>query len=195
MDVAWIARHVESGNLPREALLEKAKTISNTSDELIAATRRISADLRPGVLDAFGLVAAFEWQVQDFSERTGTRCDFTSNIGLAKLDRDTSTALFRVLQEGLTNVARHANATHVDVKLELYTRDDGGDELRLEVRDDGRGVTPEHANGAHSLGLLGVRERARRLGGFAVITGEPGKGTLLRVSIPFRGKKTEQRAP
>jgi PAS domain S-box-containing protein len=183
MDVAWIARHVESGNLPREALLEKAKTISKTSDDLIAATRRISADLRPGVLDTFGLVAAFEWQVQDFSERTGTRCDFTSNLGLAKLDRDTSTALFRVLQEALTNVARHADATHVDVKLELE-----GDELRLEVRDDGRGVTPEHAHGSHSLGLLGVRERARRLGGFAVITGEPGKGTLLRVSIPYRGR-------
>jgi len=193
MDVAWIARHVESGNMPREAMLEKAKTISKTSDELIAATRRISADLRPGVLDAFGLVAAFEWQVQDFSERTGIRCDLESNLGLAKLERDTSTALFRVLQEALTNVARHANATQVGVKLELSSHD-GGDELRLEVRDDGRGVTPEHANGAHSLGLLGVRERARRLGGFAVIAGEPGKGTLLRVSVPFRGQKAE-RAP
>ncbi|HEY2366712.1 MAG TPA: GAF domain-containing protein, partial [Polyangiaceae bacterium] len=107
MDVAWIARHVESGDLPREALLEKAHTISKTSDELIAVTRRISADLRPGVLDALGLLAAFEWQAQDFSERTGIRCDLTSNLGLAKLDRDTSTALFRVLQEALTNVARH----------------------------------------------------------------------------------------
>ncbi len=189
MDVAWIARHVESGELPREQLLEKAKTISATSDELIAVTRRISSDLRPGVLDTFGLLAAFEWQVQDFSERTGIACELTSNLGLAKLDRDTSTALFRVLQEALTNVARHANATHVDVKLELYSREDGGDELRLEVRDDGRGVTPEHANGSQSLGLLGVRERARRLGGFAVIAGEPGKGTLVRVSIPFRGNR------
>jgi PAS domain S-box-containing protein len=183
MDVAWIARHVESGDLPREQLLEKAKTISATSDELIAVTRRISADLRPGVLDAFGLLAAFEWQVQEFSERTGIPCELTSNLGLAKLDRDTSTALFRVLQEALTNVARHAHASHVDVKLELE-----GDELRLEVRDDGRGMTPEHASGSQSLGLLGVRERARRLGGFAVIAGEPGKGTLLRVSIPFRGR-------
>jgi PAS domain S-box-containing protein len=185
MDVAWIARHVESGDLPREALLEKAKTISTTSDELIAATRRISADLRPGVLDTFGLVAAFEWQVQDFSDRTGIPCELITNLGLAKIERDTSTVLFRVLQEGLTNVARHANATHVEVKLEV-----DGDELRLEVRDDGRGVTPEHAHGVHSLGLLGVRERARRLGGFAVITGEPGKGTVLRVSIPFRGQRT-----
>lgn len=183
MDVAWIARHVESGDLPREALLEKAKTISETSDELIAVTRRISADLRPGVLDALGLLAAFEWQAQDFSERTGIHCDLTSNLGLTKIDRDTSTALFRVLQEALTNVARHANASHVDVKLEL-----DGDELRLEVRDDGRGVTPEHAHGSQSLGLLGVRERARRLGGFAVIAGEPGKGTLLRVSVPVRGR-------
>jgi PAS domain S-box-containing protein len=184
LDVAWRARHVESGELPRDALLDKAKTISQTSDELIAATRRISADLRPGVLDAFGLLAALEWQAQDFSERTGIRCDLTSNLGLAKLDRDTSTALFRILQEALTNVARHAHATHVDVKLDLED-----DALRLEVRDNGRGVTPEHANGAHSLGLLGVRERARRLGGFAVIAGEPEKGTLLRVSVPFRGKR------
>ena len=183
MDVSWIARHVESGDLPRQALLEKAKTISETSDELIAVTRRISADLRPGVLDALGLLAAFEWQAQDFSERTGIRCDLTSNLGTTKLDRETSTALFRVLQEALTNVARHANATHVEVKLEL-----DGDALRLEVRDDGRGVTPEHAHGSHSLGLLGVRERARRLGGFAVIAGEPGKGTLVRVNVPRRGR-------
>jgi signal transduction histidine kinase len=182
MDVAWIARHVESGDLPREQLLEKAKTISATSDELIAVTRRISSNLRPGVLDAFGLLAAFEWRVQEFSERTGIPCELTSNLGLTKLDRDTSTALFRVLQEALTNVARHAHASHVEVKLEV-----DGDELRLEVRDDGRGMTPEHASGSQSLGLLGVRERARRLGGFAVIAGEPGKGTLLRVSIPFRG--------
>jgi PAS domain S-box-containing protein len=193
LDVAWIARHVESGDLPREQLLDKAKTISQTSDELIAVTRRISADLRPGVLDAFGVVAAFEWQVQDFTERTGIHCDLVSNLGLAKLDRDTSTALFRVLQEALTNVARHAHATHVDVKLELLSQD-GTDELRLEVRDDGLGVSPEHAHGSHSLGLLGVRERARRLGGFAVITGEPGKGTLVRVSIPFRGEKPTRRA-
>lgn len=183
MDVAWIARHVESGDLPREALLEKAHAIGKTSDELIAVTRRISADLRPGVLDTLGLLAAFEWQAQDFSERTGIRCDLGSNLGLVKLDRETSTALFRVLQEALTNVARHANATHVEVKLEI-----DGDELRLEVRDDGRGVTPEHAHGSHSLGLLGVRERARRLGGFAVIAGDPGKGTLVRVSVPFRGR-------
>ena len=180
-EIAWIARHASDAALPREALAEKARSMSALSDELIAATRRISSDLRPGVLDALGLLAAFDWQAQDFSARTDIRCDVVSNLGDARIERDTSTALFRILQEALTNVARHANATHVDVKLERE-----GDLLRLEVRDDGKGVSPERAEGAHSLGLLGVRERARRLGGFAVVAGSPGRGTLVGVTVPYR---------
>jgi PAS domain S-box-containing protein len=182
LDLGWIARRAaEDGEFPRAALLEKVRTMSELSDEIIADTRRISSELRPGLLDTFGLLAAFEWQAQKFSERTGTPCDVQSNIGDVRLDRESSTALFRVLQEALTNVVRHAEATRVTVTL-----DRSGDSLKLEVRDDGRGITKEQAEGSHSLGLLGIRERARRLGGFAVIAGEAGAGTLVAVTVPFR---------
>jgi PAS domain S-box-containing protein len=178
LDVGWIARHTSDAEL-----LERTRSISALGDELIAATRRISSDLRPGVLDTLGLLAAFDWQAQEFSARLGITCEVVSNLGEAKLERETSTALFRILQEALTNVARHANASHVSVKL-----DREGETLRLDVRDDGKGVTPERADGAHSLGLLGLRERARRLGGSATVAGEPGRGTLVSVSVPYREK-------
>jgi PAS domain S-box-containing protein len=175
MDLAWIGRRLES----RE-LVDKTADMASMIDETIQVVRRISAELRPGVLDDIGLRAAIEWQSQELERRIGVRCSVTSNLDDEKLDRATSTAVFRIFQEALTNVTRHAKATSVSVRLER-----AGDELRLEVVDDGRGITVEEASQPSSLGLLGIRERARRLGGDALIGPATPKGTRVALRIPL----------
>jgi signal transduction histidine kinase len=140
--------------------------------------------LRPGVLDDLGLLAACEWQAQEFEQRTGTPCHVRSNLENQKLDATVSTAFFRILQEALTNVMRHAEASRVDVVLE---RRDGT--LVLQVKDDGKGIAPEVLSSGRSLGLLGIRERARRLAGVASIRGAPGAGTVVEVTVRAGTKK------
>jgi signal transduction histidine kinase len=136
--------------------------------------------LRPGVLDDLGVVAAIEWQAHDFQKRSGIRCRFQSNVEDIDLDPGRSTALFRIFQETLTNIARHAEATAVNIKL---TRKDA--ELILEVRDNGRGISAGELSGTGSLGLLGMRERAHSLGGEVQIEGRQGKGTTVIARIPL----------
>ncbi len=179
MDLAWLARRATG----QEALLEKLQAMSEATDEIIQQVRRISSELRPGVLDDLGLLAAIEWQAQEFEQRTGTLSTVESNLGDAQLPRDVSTALFRIFQEALTNVARHAEAEEVTVRLWLE-----GDELCLEVRDDGRGITHAQAGNPRSLGLLGIRERARRLGGGATVLAAPSGGTVVSVHVPRNGR-------
>jgi signal transduction histidine kinase len=135
------------------------------------------------VLDDLGLLAAIEWQAQEFEGRTGTPCTVESNVGDAQLPRDVSTALFRICQEALTNVARHAEANAVGVRLWL-----AGDEVCLDVRDDGRGITHAQASNPRSLGLLGIRERARRMGGGTTILAGPSGGTIVSVHVPRAGR-------
>ena len=142
--------------------------------------RRISAELRPGILDDLGLRAAIEWQADEFARRTGVSCVVRAQIGDLQLERGLATTVFRIFQEALTNVARHAGATRVDVTLAL----DRGN-LRREVADDGVGVPPgAPRNGA--LGLLGMRERARRAGGDCQISRGPDGGTRVIVTVPLR---------
>jgi signal transduction histidine kinase len=179
MDLAWVSRRATG----QETLLEKLAAMSQATDEIIQQVRRISTELRPGVLDDLGLLAAIEWQAQEFEERTGTLCTIESNVEDAALAREVSTALFRIFQEALTNVARHAGAEHVGVRLWLE-----GDDLRLEVRDDGRGITQAQAGNPRSLGLLGIRERARRLGGGATIAVGPSGGTIVAVHVRRGGR-------
>jgi len=181
MDLAWIGRRVgEPGQLSRESLLEKIAAMSAMTDGVIDQVRRISAELRPGVLDDLGLVAALEWQAQEFERRTGATCIVRSNLtDDARLSRSVSTALFRIFQEALTNVARHGEASSVEVKLE-----EADGIVSLEVGDDGKGIPPEALTDPRSLGLLGIRERARRLGGTATVTGAPSRGTVVSVRVP-----------
>jgi signal transduction histidine kinase len=142
--------------------------------------QRISSDLRPGVLDELGLEAAAEWAVGEFADRTGVRCRFASSLNGTDVDPPRATAVFRILQESLTNVARHAAASSLYVSLTAHDL-----ELRLMVRDNGVGIEPEQVVDSASLGLLGMRERARSLGGTIEIGPAPGHGTAVCARIPL----------
>jgi signal transduction histidine kinase len=162
--------------------LEKAESILRLIDQTILSVRRIATELRPGILDDLGLVAAVEWAAQEFKARTGTKCNLDLPDDDIVIDQERTTAIFRIFQETLTNVTRHAEATRVDVRL---GRENGN--IVLEVRDNGRGIAEERLSRSRSLGILGMRERALLLGGELTISGAPGKGTIVRVLIPEIG--------
>jgi signal transduction histidine kinase len=154
-------------------------------DETIRSVGRISNDLRPAVLDHLGLVAAIEWAAREFRRRTGMKCRLDLPPDDIVLDRELATSLFRILQETLTNVARHANATLVTVRL---AEEHGS--LILEVHDNGKGISEDQVSARSSLGLLGMRERALLLGGDLAISGAPGRGTTVRVRAPESRQET-----
>lgn len=167
--------------LPRDARQQsnRAESVVKLAEETIQAVRRISSELRPGILDDLGLVAAVEWATQEFEHRTGTKCRLNLLQEDIEIGRERATALFRILQETLTNVARHAHATQVDVEL---ANEHGS--LILEVHDNGKGISQEQRSSGKSLGILGMRERVLLLGGQLAISGAPGQGTTVNVRIP-----------
>jgi signal transduction histidine kinase len=180
LDLSWIA-----SKLPKEKdlkpLLEKTRALSAHIDTTIQMVRRIATELRPGILDHLGLAAALEWQANEFQTRTGIRCDVHASLNDPVLHPDLNTAFFRIFQETLTNIIRHAGATQVVVHLR--ERDD---RIILEVKDNGRGISKTEISNTESMGLLGMRERARLLGGdFKISQGVGGKGTRVTVSIPI----------
>ena len=163
------------------SMLEKTDAMSRLIDKTIQTVQRISTDLRPGLLDDLGLSAAIEWQLEEFQERTGIACKIIIDPGDVTFDRDRNTALFRIFQETLTNIARHAEATEVSVSLQ---QKDG--QIELKVQDNGRGITGEELAHPKSFGLIGIRERAIIFGGDSSVKGSPGKGTTVTVKIPTR---------
>jgi PAS domain S-box-containing protein len=181
MDVAWMLGNLSAGS---PSLTEKLDTMQAQLDETVAATRRISADLRPLMLDDLGLIPAAEWLAQTFSERTGIPCKLHIRPPDIELAEPHASTLYRILQESLTNVARHAKASEVDVVIE---QTDGA--LTLSVKDDGRGFSQAEARAQKTYGLLGVRERTLLLGGDASVTSEPGRGTTVDVRIPVKAGK------
>ena len=158
---------------------KRAQSILKVVDQTIQAVRRISTDLRPGILDDLGLIAALEWAAEEYEARTGIRCQLSLPANAGLISTEHATAIFRIFQETLTNIARHANATRVDICL---AREPKG--LMLEVRDNGRGIREEELSAADSLGILGIRERALLLGGELLIQGFPQSGTIVRIWIP-----------
>jgi PAS domain S-box-containing protein len=159
--------------------LEKLESMAGLIDHTLARVHNIVTELRPVVLDKLGLIAAIEWQTGEFHKRSGIICETDLPNEEIPLDADRSTALFRILQEALTNVARHANATKVIVEF----KNEAGS-LILTVRDNGKGVDEKVIFDKNSLGLLGMRERALSFGGLTEITSLPEGGTLVRVRIP-----------
>jgi len=182
MDLSWLDKRLgeTKTKVGRPALAEKVKSMSGLVDEMVRSVRRIAAELRPGVLDDLGLVAAIEWQVREFQKRTGIGCKLNTALDNVALPPELSTAVFRILQETLTNVARHAQASHLTVSLAANAK-----LLVLEVQDNGRGITEVERIHSKSFGLVGMRERAMILGGDFDIRGANGKGTTVTVSIPL----------
>ncbi len=157
----------------------KISSMRGFIDSAIKTVQRVSAELRPVMLDDLGLAAAIQWHVGDFQKRTGIRCDIRIGLKGEGPDRERSTALFRILQETLTNVLRHAEATRVSVRLS-----ENAEGFVLQVSDNGRGITREEIAGRRSLGLLGMRERAGFWGGSVEIEGFARRGTTVKVVIP-----------
>jgi PAS domain S-box-containing protein len=157
-------------------------TMTTLIETTISSVRRIASELRPGVLDDLGLVAAIEWQVQQFESRTGIQCHWQPKPGEVEveLSREKATAVFRILQEILTNVLRHARAANLYIKLSQSKQ-----QFEMEVRDDGQGITESQRINSRSLGLLGMKERALLVGGEVSITGEAGVGTTVVVRVPL----------
>jgi PAS domain S-box-containing protein len=175
MDLSWF-----STRLPNQpALMEKSAAMLKLIDSTVHAVRRLSTELRPAILDNLGLIPAIEWLGQEFQKRTGVVCEFVSMEDDLNLDQERTTALFRICQEALTNVARYAQATAVHMEL-----DSDDHHITLRISDNGRGISEAEQRATKSFGLLGMRERARLLGGSFEIHGEPGKGTTLTVQIP-----------
>lgn len=177
IDLAWLKNRLAVGQKPLQA---KIRQMSNLADATIETVRRISTELRPGLLDDLGLAAAIEWQAADFQNRSGIACAATLDCGEIDLERDLATALFRILQETLTNVARHAGATRVAVRLER-----GEGRIVLTVTDNGRGIGKRQIADGGSFGLIGMRERAHLWGGELRIVGRRDVGTTVTVEIPL----------
>ncbi len=181
MDLAFLSKEIagRGGKKSPEVLCEEIGDTTKLVDNAIQTIHQIVLELRPAVLDHMGVRAALEWQLQEFQTRTKIDCQFTSNLDSIHLDAERSTAVFRILQEALTNVARHAHATRVEASLR-----EEDDQLVLQVRDNGRGISEEQISSTGRFGLLGMRERAHACGGDVVVRGSPGQGTVVMVRMP-----------
>lgn len=157
--------------------------IQRTLDSAVTAVQRIAAELRPSMLDDLGLVPALEAEVRVFEERTGIECEASLPRDQLPLEGVALTVLYRIVQEALTNVMRHSNASRVEIRLRVL-----GDKVFLEIRDDGRGITEDEVTSQTSLGLLGIRERAAMIGATAAFEGVAGRGTIVSVRIPVAAR-------
>jgi len=164
----------------KENMKDKFRPVMQLIDQAVDSVQQISAKLRPGILDELGLAAAIEWQTNDFEERTGIAFRSSLLKHELNLSKDKATAIFRIYQEALTNVARHAQAERVSTFLRIENG-----LLILEVIDNGRGITKGQLEAHRSLGILGMKERAMILGGTVTINGVPGQGTSLKVEMPL----------
>lgn len=183
LDLSWLGAKLARA-LPTTAgkpLVKKTQSLMASVDALIDAVRETATSLRPGMLDDFGLIPALEWLTKDFSRRTGIECkiDIGPEAARVQLSDEFSTALFRIVQELLTNVIRHAQASTVQVRLS-----ETDEQLLLELSDDGAGISPHQITRSGSLGLRGMQERASLLGGSFTISGAPGVGTTARIALP-----------
>jgi len=175
LDIAWLAGRLND----KPILAEKAKSIEALVDKCTSAASNISRSLRPSVLDTFGIVAAIEMEADEFEQRTGISCIFEHGAKIAEVPPDIAIALFRIFQETLANITKHAQASEVEVHM--HDRDSG---IELEVQDNGRGLSEIDRAKPRSFGLRGIRERVEYFGGRVEIESNSGQGTKIAVFIP-----------
>ena len=187
MDISMLSGELKKKIDPEimDFLERETKNIQNRINTIMSSVQRITAELRPEVLDDLGLKDAIEWQAQEFAERSGLSVNFNSNISNPNmLDEEQSTIIFRIFQETLTNIIRHAQASRVDIRLDIED-----EHLVLVVRDNGIGITEEQREASASLGLIGMRERTQLLGGTVRIEGKENEQTKVILQIPLNNKK------
>ena len=180
MDLSWLKKQMIQ-DYPQ--VHNKIDSMFNVIDASLQTLHTVSSELRPVILDDFGLESAIDWQAEEFKNRTGVACRVESSVTDLNLTKEQSTAVFRIFQETLTNIMRHSNATEVDVRLKMNE-----DELILEVADNGRGITKAEISNSRSFGLLGIRERLYPWNGQVDFIGHPNKGTQVIVRVPISGK-------
>lgn len=177
MDLSWLSKKLLDDQKP---LIDKTKAMASLIDKTTQTIKRISSGLRPGLLDDLGLIAALEWEAQELEKRTGIYCQFNVQTNELKLKEDITTAVFRIFQETLTNITRHADATRVYIRLKTSDK-----HLELVIQDNGKGITDKQIKHPKSFGIMGMNERAEYLGGKIAYKGIPNKGTTVHLSIPL----------
>jgi two-component system, NarL family, sensor histidine kinase UhpB len=185
LEFMWLVDQLRNSEpKPGIQLVNKLQSLIGLIEVSIQSVRQISGDLRPAVLDHLGLREAIQWEATKFEARTGIRCRLAWQLKNEPADRTRQLAMFRILQEALTNVVRHAHAGAVRIVMR-----ERGRTLTLTIRDNGRGITKSELASVESIGLLGMSERARLLGGRVTIAGAPGRGTTVMVTVPVGPKK------
>jgi signal transduction histidine kinase len=180
IDLSWLTQRLPKDN---PLLAEKARTIADLVNKTITSASNLAHSLRPGVLDVFGLIAALEIEAQEFSKRSGITCTFTKSQDYIELPESYSITLFRIFQEALNNILKHAQAKNVQVEIVK-----GEDHLELIIEDDGVGFGETARQKPRSFGLRGIHERIEHLGGTVRITSAPGKGTHIAIFLPLEGE-------
>ncbi len=181
LDIAWLLKKMADFD---DIYLQRIKSMSELTETTLNKVRSISTQLRPSVLDHFGIAAAIDWAAKEFQKRTAVRCKVIIYPEDIRLDENVSIAVFRIFQEALTNITRHANASRVDVS---FTNDNGI--IELQVKDNGKGISKKQIDALKSLGLVGMREKAKNLGGTLDISGRKGMGTTVSLTIPLNQKE------
>jgi len=182
IDISYLSRKFLSDIKNKEQFLKKIKSMSDLIDDTINTVQKISAELRPRLLDDLGLVPAIEWYTEDFRERTRIDCQADLDFDGLELDPDFSTAIFRVFQEAMTNIARHAQAAKVNIRLKRINGN-----LEIQISDNGKGIKKEDIYSPNSLGLIGIRERIRPFNGELKLYTPKTGGTILSISLPING--------
>lgn len=178
MDLFWLNRKMNTDN---PEVTERMGSALQLIDQTIKTVRKIATDLRPSILDDLGMIAALEWQSHEFAKRSDIKVNFVNNIGDLYIQPRVATALFRIYQELLTNIARHANAGYVSVVIGIT-----GDQLFFSVADNGKGFNPEEVKEGKTLGLMGIKERTLLIDGAYDITTRPGEGTKVLITVPLQ---------
>ncbi len=177
MDISWLNKKIVTED---KAIKEKLKDTISLIDKTVITVRKIATDLRPSILDDLGLVAAMEWQSEEFQKRAEITTNFSSNVSQVNIPAELATGLFRIYQECLTNILRHAEATEVNSHLHLKSN-----KIELIIKDNGKGFIMENIEGKKTLGLLGMKERITLLGGLYQINSKPGEGTTILINLPL----------